>query len=313
MMLLLIALTIPLSFYVLSRKNQSLLFMGGTLHTSAISEKAMSVTNQDGSAIYERYRRPSNKKPFPNPYSFSDFEQTEGQAQTVTKTFNKSEDLILAYFGILNQASNMIGYSGGCGSIGVGLHAYPYAYSLLTPELTSKMSLEQFTDSFKGIGYITLLKVIPAYPSDGDHFMIEIETIQGEPESENEPLKPGGRFVYYYGIMSTQKTDNGYLLSGIDLMPEDFLCAPEHRWFYMSDAVVQIVYGDNLHIIDKIEKTVHEGSIIYIYASGNGNHYRFDFVRITNGYDIMLHENIYINGAWKEVNLKTKDWYTKLT
>ncbi|QOX63230.1 hypothetical protein FRZ06_07655 [Anoxybacterium hadale] len=54
----------------------------------------------------------------------------------------------------------------------------------------------------------------------------------------------------------------------------------------------KIVYGDNLKLIDKIDRTEQNGNMISIYASGNGKSYRFDFVRLTNGYDILLHESI---------------------
>ncbi len=268
--------------------------------------------DQETKNIYERYRRPSCSCPFPNPYSFDDFEQTDGSAPIVTKKFHKPENVILAYWGILNQASNMLGYSGGCGSIGVGLNAYPYAYDLFTPKMKSKMSLKQFIDLFKGIGYITLLELMPAYFANEITFMVEIETIQGEEEFEDRPIRLGSQFVYYYGIMTVRNTDKGYLINRVDLIPEDFLCAPEHSWFYMADAVVEIVYKDNLKIVDRIDKIEQRGKMTYIYASGCGKQYRFDFVRITNGYDILLHENILENCLWKEINIPTNDWNLKL-
>ena len=48
--------------------------------------------------------------------------------------------------------------------------------------------------------------------------------------------------------------------------------------------------------------------MIIIYASGNGKSYRFDFVRLTNGYDILLHEYILDIGDWKETSLLGDKW-----
>ncbi len=269
---------------------------------------------EDETEIYERFRRPSNEAPLNNPYSFSDFEQPEHNTANninIAREFARPRQVILAYFGILNRASNMMGYSGGCGSIGYGYQPYPYAYQLLTDKIKQKISLSQFINSFKGTGFITLLKLLPAYSKSGSSYLVEIETIQGQKET-NDTEKLGTNFVYYYGIVTAKETLKGYLIDEIDLTPEDFLCAPEHHWFYMSDAVVEIVYGENLKIIDKIDRTEQDGDLIFIYASGNGKQYRFDFVRLTNGYDILLHENIYVDGIWKEINLPTQDWNMKL-
>jgi len=40
-----------------------------------------------------------------------------------------------------------------------------------------------------------------------------------------------------------------------------------------------------------------------VYAVGNGQLYRFDFVRLTNGEDLLIRENIKFAGVWKETNL----------
>lgn len=300
---------------VLSQGDSSNLVAGGNVLPPMQVDGPVQAMTSDISKVYERYRRPSSEAPYPNPYSFSDFQRSDDPSPLITKAFDKPEEVVLAYFGILNQASNMMGYSGGCGSIGDGIAPYRYAYELLTPERKKEISLQAFTDSFQGIGYITLLKVVPASSAKQGRtsYMVEIETIRGEKESEAGTQGHGGRFAYYYGIMSTKKTDNGYLIDRINLIPEDFLCAPEHGWFYMADAVVQIVYGDNLHLIDHVERVEEDGYMVYVYASGGDIRYRFDFVRITNGYDILLRENIDENGAWKEVSLPTQDWNIKLT
>jgi hypothetical protein len=72
---------------------------------------------------------------------------------------------------------------------------------------------------------------------------------------------------------------------------------------YDAQFLVPIVYQDWYHLIDKIDKTEQNGDIISIYASEEGKQYRFDFVRITNGTDVLLHEIVNQNGKWVETNL----------
>lgn len=293
---------------------------GGALYSSLhIPDGTLPVVNQQIEKMDERFTRPSRALPYPNPYSFKDFRKEDETPPLITEEFDNPEDLILAYYGILQNASNMVGYSGGCGTVGMSRLPYPYAYELLTKQKQKDMSLDQFIGSFKGIGHITLLKVAPAYtppdtPSNIKYYMIEIEVITGIKVNTDEGYNQGSQFVYYYGLITVEKSnEEGWKIKDINYIPEDFLCAPMHGWFYLSDAVVQIVYGDNLKLIDKIDKTDQEEDIIYIYASGAGKSYRFDFIRLTNGYDILLHENILENGAWKETTLLTDEWkYLKL-
>ncbi|MEL7655174.1 MAG: hypothetical protein AAGU75_04615 [Bacillota bacterium] len=297
------------------------IFAGGNLHTSLyFTNETILVVSQQDENIDERFQRPSKKPPYPNLYSFADFQQENGDPPFVTKKFDKPEDLILAYYGILNYAANMLGYSGGCGTVGLAGEPYPYAYELLSKEKQKELTLKQFINSFEGIGYTTLLKAIPAYtppgtPADIKCYMVEIEVITGDKMNSDEEYSRGSRFAYYYGLITVEKTPEGdWKIKDIDYIPEDFLCAPMHHWFYLSDAVVQIVYGDNLKLVDKIDKIEQEGDMISIYASGKGKDYRFDFVRLTNGYDILLHENILEKGVWRETTLLTDKWeYLKLT
>lgn len=288
---------------------------GGVIHPSQYTAmEAIAVSNQQDTNISERFQRPSKEQPLPNPYSFRDFENQNNKSPLINKKFADPEELILAYYGILREASNMSGYSGGCGTIGESDLPYPYAYELLTKEKQKEMSIKQFTDSFKGFGYTTLLKLVPAYappdtPSDIRYYMAEIEVITGVQARNDNEYNQGGLFAYYYGLITTEKkASDGWKIKDIDYIPEDFLCAPVHSWFYWSDAVVQIVYGDNIKMIEKIDKTEQKGNMVYIYASGNGKQYRFDFIRLTNGYDILLHENTLENGVWKETSLLTDGW-----
>ncbi|HAX51090.1 MAG TPA: hypothetical protein DCX82_03980 [Lachnospiraceae bacterium] len=296
-------------------KSSHRLVAGGNLCSPLqSSNETVSVMNQESAINSERFQRPSKALPYPNSYSFKNFQKENETPPLLEKHFDNPEDLILAYYGILREASNMLGYSGGCGTIGLSKAPYPYAYELLTKEMQKEVSLNQFIDSFEGIGYTTLLKLIPAYtpsrtPARIQYYMVEIEVITGIKVNGNEEQYEGSQFAYYYGLITTEKTsDENWKIKNIYYIPEDFLCAPMHSWFYLSDAIVQIVYGNNLKLIDKIDKTEHKDDMIYIYASGNGKSYRFDFVRLTNGYDILLHEYILDNGSWKETNLLGDNW-----
>ncbi|QAT42534.1 hypothetical protein EQM06_04470 [Aminipila luticellarii] len=298
----------------LSEESPNKIIAGGILHSSLhVSGGSIPVMKPEDLSS-ERFQRPSKECPYPNPYTFQDFRKDNNKLPLISKKFKNPEDLILAYYGILQEASNMLGYSGGCGTIGWSGLPYPYSYELLTGDKQQEMPFDQYVDSFSGIGYTTLLKLLPAYtPADTDHhikyYMVEIEIITGAKADTDEGYNQGSQFAYYYGLITVEQTNNeGWKIKNIYYIPEDFLCAPMHSWFYLSDAVVQIVYGENLKRIDKIDSTEQKDHVVRIYASGNGKSYRFDFVRLTNGYDILLHEYILGNEGWKETSLLGEEW-----
>ena len=182
------------------------------------------------------------------------------------------------------------------------------------------MPLKQFEDSFKGIGYITLLKFYPAYTPNGTpenirYHMVEAEIITGAAIDNPADFRSGSHFAYFYGIITTEQTPNsGWKIKAIDYLPEDFLCHPLHGWDYDAHALVPIVYQNWYHLIEKVDKTEQNGDKVSIYASGAGKQYRFDFVRITNGTDVLLHEMVNQNGKWVETNLlKDEDQVYKLS
>lgn len=257
--------------------------------------------------VTERFRRPSKCQPVSNPYTFQDFVKEYDAPPFVTAVFHKAIDVIKAYFAILENASNMPGFLGGCGSIGDALLPYPYAYELLSNSLQKQMPLEEFIHSFQGIGYITLLKLYPVYGSNETtcYYMFEMEAITGPSENQTlTSLQTGSYFVYHYGIMAVENTGkSGFKIDQISCLPEDFLCAPDHGWVYSATYLVTAVYKDWYNLITKIEYTTCLQNMIYVYATGHGKIYRFDFVRLTNGYDILLHENICTEDGLKEVNL----------
>ena len=292
--------------------------MGGAVHAMAMSTKEY--TELPAAELDpERFQRPSSQPALQNPYSFSDFEEGRGNQVVDPNQLQTSEDAILAYYGILQEASNMDGYSGGCGTVGNAILPYPYAYQLLSNDVKKKMSLKQFETSFLGIGHLTLLKLLPAYTPPGTpenirYHMIEVETITGAAGDETNKTISGSHFAYYYGIVTTQKEDKAWKIKAIDYFPEDFLCAPYHGWDFEATYLVPIIYQNWYHLIDTVGKVDKKGNSISVYASGGEKQYRFDFVRISNGEDVLLHEMVYQDGKWVETNLlKGRDQGYKLS
>ncbi len=254
----------------------------------------------------ERFHRPSSQPALNTKYSFLDLQNTH---ETVP-TFKNPEDLIKAYYGLLREASNMDGYHGGCGTIGFHKSPYPYAWKLLTEDYRKELPLQKFIESFNGTGHTTLLKLHPAWappdtPEGLQYYMVEIEVITGpEITSETKNQPQPSYFAYYYGLITVEDTGReGWKIKRIDYVPEDFLCAPYHSWYWDASALVEIVYGNWYGIIDKIDSIDKNDCIYMVYAVGNGQLYRFDFVRLTNGEDLLIRENIKFAGVWKETNL----------
>lgn len=280
-------------------------FLGGTVGTAAVLEAELPASAGGESIDYsERFQRPSKQAAIPERYKLREIEQGG------IPFFERPEDVLYGYYGILKEACNLGGYVGGCGTVGLADIPYPYAYSLLTLDAKKKMTLKQFTGSFEGIGHISLLKIQPAYSPAGTaedvrYFFVEVETITGRKYDGNP--QPG-LFAYYYGIAAVKNEGGGWKIEKINYLPEDFLCAPYHGWIYDAQTAAQIIYGDNLHLIDKITGTEEKDGLVEVYATGVGKEYRFQYVRLTNGYDILLHEYVKENGAWVETNLLKDPW-----
>lgn len=307
-----------LIYKMIAIKEFQTYWMGGAIHAVATSAKKYA----DIPAIDpdpERFQRPSSQPALQNPYSFSDFDSNWEKNTISPNDLHTPEDVILAYYGILREAANMAGYSGGCGTIGNATLPYPYAYELLASDSKKKISPDRFKASFHGIGHLTLLKLLPAYtppgtPDNVRYHMIEVEAITGVTGKETNEAISGSHFAYYYGIVTTQKENAVWKIKAIDYFPEDFLCAPYHGWNFDATYLVPIIYQNWYHLIDLVGKVDKNGSNISVYASGGGKQYRFDFVRLSNGEDVLLHEMIYRDGKWVETNLlKDRDQGYKLS
>lgn len=291
-------------------------YAGGVLHKAQPhpqKKSAATVVTLPQTQNSGRFQRPSQKPPYPNPYSLSSF---TGSTPPLLKT---PLDTVLAYYGVLREASNMLGYSGGCGTIGDAGEPYPYAYQLLTNEAKKTMSQQEFIQSFEGIGHITLLQVYPL-PISADpntaYYMAELETILGKPD-EGDKHQPSTYFGYYTAVVTLKQQEGQWKIHQIDYRPEDFLCAPYHGWDYDAENIVSIVYMENLRLFDRITSREQQGGVLQILAEGTSggqvNRYRLDFVRLTNGYDQLIGEYIQQNGGWQAVNLLPPNWqYLKM-
>lgn len=312
-LLILAISSISVAILAISTKKSSIL-LGGFIHSHNHPDTAYRpVFNENEEKDYkERFQRPSKQPALNVKYRFripDDFDASNPPyiSPGYPAAYDSPRDVIYAYYSILKESSNMSGYHGGCGTIGLDKIPYPFAYELFSTNKKQQLSLDEFIKSFSGIGHITLLKLYPAYKPTGtpDHlqyFMVEIEVITGPPYNQQK-LSPS-YFAYYYGLITTTYTpSDGWKIQNIDYIPEDFLCAPYHHWNWDAKYVVEIIYKDWYGLIDEVERIEKEDAIIHVYSKDKNNNYRFDFIRLTNGYDILLHEYIQEKDQWKEVNL----------
>lgn len=273
-------------------------FLGGTLININLTLNKDIMTNNLNKDFLEnnRFRRPSTGNVLNNNYDFSKKHVISNPSQ-----------LICTYYGILQSASNAYDYCMGCGTIGNALEPYPYAYDLLSNNYKKNLPLNLFIDSFKGIGHINLLNLCPILiPNSNDkiYYMVELEVLTGIKKecSDNNCKNTSSLFGYYYGIVEVS-TNNGYKIENINYISEDFLCAPYHGWIYDYNNILNIIYKENLKMIDKITDVQINKNIITAYANGNNNSYKFEFIRITNGYDILLNEYILEDNCWIPTSL----------
>lgn len=321
--IILLSILVIFFWSVLTNKTDKFV-MGSSLHTANTIGHEYPETVSYTYELYqhsERFQRPSKQPALKLKYIYSHNEKLIKYNPTIYKVFNSPEDVIHAYYAILKEAANMDGYCGGCGTIGFAKTPFPDAYNLLSKETQQKMTLDEFIVSFLGTGHTTLLKLNPAYappgtPSNIKYYMVEFEITTSPKCSEVDRKKAQpSYFAYYYGLVTVEQTpSHGWKIKAIDIIPEDFFCAPYHLWHWDGATVIRTIFGRWYKLVDEIEKVDIEGSNIKIYAKGEQNKYRFDAVRLTNGVDIFLHEYIWENGKWKEVDyIVEKHKYLKLS
>lgn len=301
--------------------DESHIAIGAFIHAEkeSVSESARVESDKDETYEWEeRFQRPSKLPALKLKYNFVPKDEDKVPpyiADGFPGAYRSPEDVIHAYYAILKNAANMNGYSGGCGTILWMNIPYPYAYTLFSDELKEKLTLGEFKDSFKGIGRMNLLHLEPAYEAAGTldnikHYFTEVEVLKGHKEKgEDETvLNQPNYFEYYYGIITTEYTEKkGWKIKSVDYLPEIYLCHPLHGWDYYYDWMIEIIYNDWYGMNLKIDYTEVENNYIKVYASNGNEKYRFDFIRLTNGDDVLLHEYVKENNEWKETAILKPD------
>lgn len=269
-------------------------------------------------ALDERFQRPSKLAAVKLKYNFRPKDEEEVPPyipEGFPSIYQSPENVINAYYAILKNAANIIGYDGGCGTIAWMDTPYPYAYRLLSDGMKGDITLEEFKDSFKGTGAMNLLHLEPAYqpsntPDNIKYYFVEVELLKGhlyKKEGKTFKRQPN-YFEYYYGIITTEYDEKqGWRIKSIDYLPEVYLCHPFHGWDYYYDAIIGVIYNNWYGMNLKINSTEIEKNYIQVYASNQDNKYKFDFIRLTNGDDVLLHEYIKENNEWKEVSILKPD------
>ncbi|QHI72015.1 hypothetical protein [Aminipila terrae] len=301
--------------------DKSIIVAGGFIHTEMeqVSEETTTGLNNDDSyELEERFQRPSKLPAIKLKYTFAPKDEDKVPpyiAEGFPAIYQSPEDLIEAYYAILKSAANMKGYTGGCGTILWMDIPYPYAYQLFSHEFKEKVSLKEFKNSFRGTGTINLVHLEPAFkpagtPDNIKYYFTEIEVLKGYKEKKNgkTDLDQPNYFEYYYGIIATEYDQNqGWKIKSVDYLPEIYLCHPLHGWDYFYDVMIDIIYNNWYGMNLKINHTEEQNNYIKVYASNSVNQYRFDFVRLTNGDDVLLHEYVKENDEWKEISILKPD------
>lgn len=272
-----------------------------------------SVFGNKNSTQIERFYRPSKQPSMSLKYNFKTQVFPNKNSKTVVGNiptrFNSAQDLIHAYFAIMKEAAFMGKNAETDYSVGMGEIPYPYAYKLFSSSLKNKISLNDFKNSFLGIGHISLLKLSPLsskkLPSNMQGYMVELEVLR-------EMLTPDDKvfnrypsyFNYYYGIIITEFNEkDGWKLHSMYYIPEKFLTPLNQYWSWNAENVVTMLYQKEYKLIDRIDKIEATDSFVSVYTSGSKGKYRFDFIRLTNGEDVLVHEYKKEGLKWKETDL----------
>lgn len=301
--------------------NKDQIMMGAFVHVKkeCSNENELSEFSSDKSyELDERFERPSKLPALKLKYNFRGPKDSDEGPPYVAKGFpviyQSPEDVIQGYYAILKNATNMRGYYGGCGTIQGMDKPYPYAYRLFSNDTKENITLEKFKDSFKGTGGMNLLHLTPAYqPSNTidniTYYFLEVEVLKGHQYTDDKASRDyPNYFEYYYGIVTTEyDKQDGWKIKSVDYLPEIYLCHPLHGWDYDYKSLIDVVYNGWYKINLTIDHQEIENNYIQVYASNKDNEYKFDFIRLTNGDDVLLHEYIKENDEWKKVSILKPD------
>ncbi|MEH7238067.1 hypothetical protein [Bacillus sp. JJ1562] len=261
----------------------------------------------DITSYHQKYFRPSCMKAlnlkfsnweFWNPY----YDKTHEQIQLPTELTKTPEDTLINYFSILREAAS-IGLRS-CGSIGNGELPFPLAYNFLSKSYQDKLSYEKYVASFAGIGHTSLIKLsrVPAGERE-IRFFYEIETIELREDLMVE------YFGYSYGFIQLEHEKEGFRISDLTKIREDFLCAPYHGWNHDGEAVVEIKFGEWCKMIQHKYPIMINGYVNNICFHGNdGADYCITFFTLTNGTDVEIAQFRKVgNEPWKQVHIKPEE------
>lgn len=261
----------------------------------------------DINTYHQRYFRPSCLQALNLRFATWEFfshyyDKTYDQIQIPSELVKTPEDALMNYFSILREAENMGERS--CGTVGQARIPFPIAYNFLSKDYQSKLSYEDYFNSFAGIGHTSLIKLcrVPDL-KQGIRFFYEIETIEGFKGKKAE------YFGYYYGFIQLVREKEGYRIIDLNKIEEDFLCAPYHGWSYDAESVVEIKYGSWCNLIQKRYPTITKGYVKNIYFHGNdGADYCFIFLTLTNGTDVEIAQFRKVgNQNWKQINMRPEE------
>lgn len=318
MLVTLILVTITILNITYFNKDQ--IVIGAFIHVKKENSNENDLSKSISDRVYEldeRFERPSKLSALKLKYNFIRQKDSEEVPPYIAEGFpviyQFSEDVIQGYYAILKNASNMRGYYGGCGTI-LGEESYPYAYRLLSEDTKENITLEEFKDSFKGTGSMNLLHLTPSYqpsntPDNIMYYFVEVEVLKGYQYTEDKASREyPNYFEYYYGIVTTEyDKKDGWKIKSVDYLPEIYLCHPLHGWDYDHKFFLDIVYNGWYKMNLIIDHEQIENNYIQVYASNKDNEYKFDFIRLTNGDDVLLHEYIKENEEWKKVSILKPD------
>ncbi|WP_088070653.1 hypothetical protein [Gottfriedia luciferensis] len=266
------------------------------------------IRNQlDLNTFHQKYFRPSCLQALNlrlNSYKFFEpfYHQTYDQIQLPSYLTEKPDETLINYFSILREAENLLGRS--CGTVGEARLPFPIAYNFLSKEYQKRYSYEAYLNSFAGIGHTSLIKLCRVPDIKGaKKFFYEIETIVSFKGSSAE------YFGYSYGFMKLIHQQDGYRISDIHQISEDFLCAPYHGWDHDGEAIVDVKFGNWCKLVKKRHPTIKDGFIKHIYFEGNdGADYCLIFFTLTNGTDIEIAQfRKSGNENWKQIDFKPEE------
>ncbi len=267
----------------------------------------------------ERFLRPSKQPALKLKYTFSFPDQDVDKPPFIPRgypqIYSNPGDVVHAYFSILKAAGSVPGSGARGGVTGPqGKRPYPYAYELLSQSTRQRVSPEEFEKLFAGTGHITLLKLVLAHHPEGTppnikYYVVEIEVImeRSGKKRKADQQKPDC-FAYYYGLVTTECTqEQGWKIKSMEYFPEGFLRVPFHFRYRDGRGFAGTIYKDKYGLVNSIDKVEIEDFLVFVYASGKNKKYRFDFLRLTNGQDILLREFVKDGHIWKEVSLLKKE------